>query len=338
MGTAIHLHRKDQELIIASVYQPNDSPTNKNDVKKFQQYIVTLLNEAPELAYVILMGDWNGCMNPSLDREIATDLTAAQPTVPTQTTPESKILRTICNISNPHRLVDVYREKHPITSAFTHIIEHDNQSPSQSRIDFALVTRNTSRLVEDAWISGPIDALSKMHHLPIGITINLPNFYLKTNSLVVKPSRLLVKHITAESIEKFDSILYKNNENIERLLIDIANERFLTAEQVPEHMSDIYIRTEREIKRAMKAALPMTNTATPTNDQARKQPYYRQTWRKLIKLMHSEKKDLKISQQDHHTQVHRIYSLFQKEGDNDEWSYEEILEVCYDRLKKAQRK
>jgi exonuclease III len=63
--TAIWLKRNGENIMIASIYIPVREDNERAETSKF---IIEMKKAMPPKSTIIMMGDWNGTMNPSLDK------------------------------------------------------------------------------------------------------------------------------------------------------------------------------------------------------------------------------------------------------------------------------
>ena len=106
------------------------------------------------------MGDFNGTINPSLDR----DKNQKTGLYPTNTKPEYKLLKTLTSTTKYGRLADIWRLNYPESRQFS------NKIPlkANSRIDLMLVSNNLTNKVTSTYIEEQVLDPNGMQHHVIG--------------------------------------------------------------------------------------------------------------------------------------------------------------------------
>ena len=91
--SAILFTRDKKQLLIGTAYLPSGSSNeDKTEYKNIIRYINSIITDLPNNPEIIIGGDWNNTLNPSLDRKYGTSLESEDiNTIPTSTTKKKKI-------------------------------------------------------------------------------------------------------------------------------------------------------------------------------------------------------------------------------------------------------
>jgi exonuclease III len=177
--TAIKIKYKQLSLVLAAVYYPANR--TDEDCKALTTHIQHLIN-IEQTSDIILLGDWNATMNPSLDRNNHTS-----------TRPENALLRHLIGKG----FTDPYRTQNAGAQQFTW--------NNQSRIDFFLckITTPTTKCC-----SNIIDTGMDSDHLGIKLELEFENIVLKSHQKY-NYSRWQVRHdhMTTEFTNNFQSAI-----------------------------------------------------------------------------------------------------------------------------------
>jgi hypothetical protein len=110
----------------------------------------------PINCYQILVCDWNATLDPNLDRLPANDIR------PTSTTPDNTLLKYLTNHHRQSNLIDFWRLINPDTYEYTH--SNFNSPPSQSRLDYYLISENLIPLSHTSNIDHNTTLKPNLHH------------------------------------------------------------------------------------------------------------------------------------------------------------------------------
>ena len=171
--TGMLLKRMTDHIFIGSIYYPA-SKKDKIEMKMINETIISIVKGLPTMAKVIIMGDWNNVMNPSIDRMTTYPIPCC-PKSPSSTRTSNKLLRFLT--SNTHLpLVDIWRNTDPDSISFSHRYEKTSQRSSyisESRIDFALISNNLLSQSIASAINSEF-SYGSLHHKVVDLIITLP--------------------------------------------------------------------------------------------------------------------------------------------------------------------
>ena len=148
-ATVLKLVRLQEIIIIGCVYMPSGS-SNRKETKRVYQFIRKLIRKTPNNSKVILLGDWNGVVNPSLDRQISYNPGGTE--VSSETSPERPFLTKLLKKHTHKSLCDIWRVFNPTVKEYTHTVYTEKLYPSKARLDFALVSENLVIKTNRVWI------------------------------------------------------------------------------------------------------------------------------------------------------------------------------------------
>jgi hypothetical protein len=168
----LQLERNKETIIIGNIYLPaGNSVEENNEVKECNTKIINILNNIPYSSSIIIGGDWNATMNPSIDRIHISE--EGITTHPTTTQPESPILKNITGSYSKFQLVDIFRLTHGEVKQYSHTQATHSNSTTSSRIDFFLVSPNLiHRTIHTGIQDQDIDI--KLHHSITTLELQMP--------------------------------------------------------------------------------------------------------------------------------------------------------------------
>jgi len=174
--TAITLLISDKVITIAAIYMPNRSEETEKLVKKTETFLRSLISKSNEnkhpskIPFLILMGDWNGEMDPSLDRILINEDKTIK--ISTKTTPKSNFLERITSEHQVTPMIDAWRFFNPDKIEFTHEQKLQQNAVSKARIDYSLVNANALRYIDKTWHDA--DYIDALDHKGINLSLKLP--------------------------------------------------------------------------------------------------------------------------------------------------------------------
>ena len=154
-------------MTVAVIYKPHHNKEFPDQSDQEMLQLELLLKEKAEICAtegnsIIIMGDYNGTINPSLDR--GKNQTTGQ--YPTSNKPEYKLLKTLTSTIKYGKLVDIWRLQHP------GIRQYSNKQPlkANSRIDLMLSSNNLTNKITSTYIEEQVlDPNGMQHHADIEI-------------------------------------------------------------------------------------------------------------------------------------------------------------------------
>jgi ribonuclease HI len=136
---ALNLKINGKEILIMIVNMPHRSNDN-NTYEQVQLEIRNIINSQNEFTNIIIMGDWNATMNPSIDRDSQNS----------STLPEMQLLREMVSGELNHTFEDLWRIDYPEARSYT----HNSTRSTNSRIDFTMTNINCRTI-------GPINQIKE---------------------------------------------------------------------------------------------------------------------------------------------------------------------------------
>ena len=236
-------------ILLASIYCPQRTDPDYDRVKTG---VLRMINAAHKDTQIILAGDWNAVLNPSIDR--TNSITGNPP----QTQPSNSLLSEIMEIQK-FKFQDPLRLQYPNEVIYSHKQNLANDGVSEARIDFILVTKNALPFVKNSWVAKSDTDSNRTHHKQTGITL------ARTGKAFAPPQREFdhtfqrIKHkdISEDQLKQFQEKLAKSE------LIQETNQEIETTTEPSQEKLDKWSRTlNSEISRCTKETLPMEHNNT----------------------------------------------------------------------------
>jgi ribonuclease HI/exonuclease III len=261
--TAITFKRLTETVRIISIYYPAN-PT-KEETLTINKEIKDIIKTFHDNDKIILAGDINNTLNPSIDRETIHQTTQVC-SYPSQTTPSNKLFASLTNLYRANPLIDIWRLLYPDERQFTKTTENTTtRTISRSRIDIILISANLISSVINTGIHLGESIDYSIDHNIVSLTVSLPMDKLEARyGKETKSSHYSVnyKAITAEQ-----SIAY--NLGMEQ---DLEIKAILNALQGTQHCHNVdqrvvtkyYSILKKVIHRQAKIHLPVTTYVRST--------------------------------------------------------------------------
>ena len=208
----LKLHTLGKDIVLVNIYGPNrDNPPFFKDIKKRIEELNT--------PYVIIGGDWNLVLNPSLDYHNY------------RTVNNEKAQETVIEMMSEMELVDIWREINPDVLRYT----WRRQNPfQQSRLDFFLVTDTLITNVKETDIQYGYRSDHSLIHVKLIFKQEErhKNFWKFNSSLLKDPNYVHTINETIENIKEQYSPTPYSREQLskipnEQLQLTISDQLFL---------------------------------------------------------------------------------------------------------------
>ena len=274
----ITLRRLTHTIRLISLYYPtNPTPAERGSIDTQIKNIIAQFTIGDR---IIMAGDMNTTLNPSIDR-LTLNIQTNMETRPTQMAPSNPIFRHLTNKYDSRSLVDIWRTFNPTDNIYTHQVENGPAGKlSKSRIDFFLISRNLISSVTTTQIINSSCILDEFDHDIISLTVTLPITRLESmynNAYKSSHYKINYDSINEDAAKQFNEGLEKDRKLIKQL--DHFNEETNVDK---EKLQNLYNILKEAIHRQAKNHLPITEynkTSNTTNTKYKSQPRF--------KLLHS---------------------------------------------------
>ena len=237
--TGIELKRLNETILIGCIYFPANK-SHVDEILILTKYVKDIISALPKNAKIILMGDWNDCNNPALDK-ISNNITLHSETKPNRTTPKTVLLKWL---TNPFiNLIDVYRNLYPNRNEYTHTCNKKSQNNehvrTQSRIDFFLISSNLlHRTIHTTIQDNPINhPTNRLHHKLITLELTIPLNKLQIHKEYHKELITLFDYTKEENREKYNEKL-QNDTRINNMIKSINQYEYHDNETTQEYLEN----------------------------------------------------------------------------------------------------
>jgi exonuclease III len=175
--TCVTFKRLSDTVRVVSLYYPSNN--NQTDSKLLNTNIQEILDSFPPTDKVVLAGDLNTTLNPSLDR-VFIDTTTGEKEQPHQRQCLNPLFRSLVNPYNQKALTDIWRMHNPDKLEYTHSSTNlVTRTISKARLDVILVSQNLIPLTVSSNIIRSSEIDKSMDHDLITISISLPKSRLE---------------------------------------------------------------------------------------------------------------------------------------------------------------
>jgi ribonuclease HI len=166
--TALTFDIKPMRIIIGAIYPPSLSTETKKQIRKMQRKLNQLLTPEKPNTHIIMGGDWNATINPAIDRILASDTNPE--THPTDTQPESPLVKKLISPNSVIPLIDPYRLLYPDEHIYSHSVSTGKRFPSQARLDYFLISHSLLPAFQSMEYQQSF--CPDLHHCPIEIKLH----------------------------------------------------------------------------------------------------------------------------------------------------------------------
>ena len=237
--TGLELKRLNETIFLGCIYFPANK-TKIEEINKLTKYVKDIINALPTNAKIILMGDWNDCNNPSLDKH-SYNSTIDKHTQPTRINPKTTLLKWL---TNPFiKLNDIYRTIYPHRSEYTHTykkVQNGEQITNQSRIDFFLISNNlVHRTINTTIQDNPINhPTNRLHHKAITLEVVVPLNKLQIHTEYHKEIITQFDYTKEENRESYNQKL-ENDTRINNMIKSIDKYEYQNTELTQQYLENL---------------------------------------------------------------------------------------------------